>query len=264
MDVRTYEKIYSVLESSNIKSVSKDFCIGEGVLSIILNQKMIRSNKALYHRVAGEADTLLKQWEDGESFVSLSNATGLSPVLMSIILLKRSGMGRREIQKMLKNPNAVKDKRLGGELSEVVKRDFLFSPHAHSLQRDRAKTGEEVVRNWLLKRGTAFLTEKEIKKRGDLKTPDFLLEKPLKIDGMDIIWIDSKGLFGDEKEHRRLLKKQFLEYIELFGAGMAVYWYGFVDSIVEKESGVLIKDNTYFGVDNAQGIHNERHELTRE
>lgn len=252
MDIRTYEKIYSVLESSNIKSVSRDFCVSEGVLSSILSQKMVRSNKALYHRVAKEADAFLKRWEDGESFVFLSNETGLSPVLMSIILLKCRGMTRREIQKMLRNPDMVNDKRLGRELSEVVKKDRLFSPHAHSLQIERAKIGEEIIRNWLLEKDIDFLTEKELKKRGDLKTPDFLLENPLKIDDMDINWIDSKGLFGDEAEHRRLLKKQFLEYIELFGAGMVVYWYGFVDSIVEKESKTLIKDNTYFGVDNAR------------
>ncbi len=254
MDIQTYEKIYSVLESSNLKSVSKDFCVEEGVLSNILNQKMVRSNKALYHRVAKDADTLLKRWEGGESFVSLSRKTGFSPVLMSLILLKRRGMTRREIQKMLRNPDAVEDKRLRKELSAVVKKDFLFSPRAHSLQREKARIGEEVIRNWLLQGGSVFLTEKEIKKRGYLKTPDFLLNGPLKVDGMDINWVDSKGLFGDGVEHRRLLKKQLLKYIELFGTGMVVYWYGFVDSIAEIEPMMLIKDNTYFGVDNAKDV----------
>lgn len=254
MDAHTYKKIYSVLDSSNIKSVSRDFCIGEGVLSSILNQKMIRSNKALYHIVAKKADVLLERWEDGESFVSLSNETGLSPVLVAIILLKHSGITKKETKKMLRNPNTVEDKRLGRELSEVVENDNLFSPHAHSLQVERAKMGEDAIKNWLLRKGVIFLTEEEIKKRGDLKTPDFLLKSSLKIDGLEINWIDSKELFGDEEEHRRLLKKQFSEYIELFGPGLAVYWYGFVDSIVEKEPKVLIKDNAHFGVDNVQYI----------
>ncbi len=155
---------------------------------------------------------------------------------------------------MLSDPDLVEDERLKNELSVVVKEDFLFSPRAHSLQREKARIGEEVIRNRLIRRDVAFLVEEEIKKRGYSKTPDFLLDEPLKIGGLDIKWIDSKGLFGDAVEHRRLLKKQFVEYVELFGAGMAVYWYGFVDSIAEGESKILIKDNTYFGVDNARDI----------
>jgi hypothetical protein len=250
MDIPTYEKIYSVLESSNIKSVSKDFCVDETVLNCILNQKMVRGNKALYHKVVDGADALLERWEGGESFLSLSRETGLSPVLMTIILLKHRGTTHRGVQKMLRKPDNVDDKRLRRELSEVVENDRLFSPHAHTLQVRRAKWGEQLIENWLLEKGIDFLTEEKIKKHGNFKTPDFLLKKPLKIEGSVISWIDSKGLFGDEEEHRRLLKKQFLEYVEMFGGGMVVYWYGFVDSIAEDNSNILIKDNTYFGVDN--------------
>jgi hypothetical protein len=249
MDIHTYEKIYSALDSSNIKSISGDFDVDEDVLTCILNQKMVRSNKKLYHRVVNEADALLKRWVGGESFMSLSDEMGLSPVLMSIILLKQRGTTRKGVQQMLRNPDIVDDERLRKELSEVVENDNLFSPHAHSLQVRRARRGEELIENWLLEKDIDFLTENEIKKHGD-KTPDFLLKKPLNIDNTDISWIDSKGLFGDEEEHRRLLKKQFLEYIEFFGGGMVVYWCGFVDSIAEDNSSVLIKDNTYFGVDN--------------
>lgn len=251
MDARIYKKIYSMLEPSNIKRVSRDFSVDEWVLSNILNQKLQRSDKALYYKVVNDGGPLLERWENGESFVSLSKEMGFSTVLMALILLKHRGMGRREIQKMLKCPEGIKDRRLSRELSEVVKKDFIFSPNAHLLQREKARMGEEFIRDWLLGKDIDFLTEKEIKERGGTKTPDFLLENPLKIDGMGICWIDSKGLFGDESEHRRFLKKQFLEYIELFGAGMVVYWYGFVDSVIEKEQRVLVKDNTYFGIDNA-------------
>lgn len=252
MDARTYEKIYAVLETSNVSSVSRDFCVEEGVLLSILNQKMLRTNKALYHRVAKDADALLERWADGESFVSLSRETGLSPVLISAILLKRTGMTRKEIQKMLKNPDKAEDRRLRKELSGVVEEDVLFTPRAHSLQLKRAKECEEAIGTWLSGKGIEFLTEEKIKKYGK-KTPDFLLKSRLKIDDVDISWIESKALFGDEQEHRRLLKKQFLEYAEIFGPGMVVYWYGFVDSIAGW-SDVLIKDSAYFGGDNARDI----------
>lgn len=252
MDIHTYKKIYSQLDSSNIKSISADFGLNDDVLKCILNQKILRNNKALYHKVANDAEALLGRWRGGESFVSLSDETGLSPVLMSIILLKRTGMSRKGVRQMLRNPEGIEDERLRRELAQVVKKDNLFSPRAHSLQTERAMMCEGEIGGWLKERDIQFLTEEKIKKYAITKTPDFLLKSPLNIDSINISWIESKGLFGGPEEHRRYLKKQFSEYIKFFGAGMVVYWYGFVDPISEENSEVLVKDSTYFGVDNAK------------
>jgi hypothetical protein len=252
MDIHTHKKIYSQLDSSNIKSISADFGLTDDVLKCILNQKILRNNKALYHKVANDAEALLGRWRDGESFMSLSDETGLSPVLMSIILLKRTGISRKGVRQMLRNPEGIEDERLRRELGEVVNGDNLFSPRAHSLQTERAVMCEEEIGRWLKEKDIQFLTEEKIKKYAATKTPDFLLKSPLDIDSKRISWIESKGLFGDAEEHRRYLKKQFLEYIRFYGAGMVVYWYGFVDPISEENSEVLVKDSTYFGVDNAK------------
>lgn len=252
MDRSTYEKIYSLLDSSNIDSISADFGVGDGVLKCILNQKILRSNKALYHKVANNSGALLERWKGGESFVSISDDTGLSPVLVSIILLKCDGISRKGARKMIKNPKDIEDKRLRRELLEVVKKDNLFSPRAHSIQVDRARMCERTIKNWLEEKDVDFLTEEQIKEYVITKTPDFLLKSPLNIDSRDISWIESKGLFGDAEEHRRHLNKQFLEYVRFFGAGMVVYWYGFLDSIAEENSGILVKDSTYFGAENIE------------
>lgn len=252
MDPRIYKKIYSELDNSNIKSISTDFGVSEDVLTCILNQKMIRSNKALYYKVSNNADALLARWEEGESLVSLSDETGLSYVLMSMILLKRKGITRKAVRRMLKNPEEVSDERLKKELCEVIKNDNLFSPETHSLQVKRAKKCEGRIRSWLLERDIQFLTEEDIKKHTHTKTPDFLLKSPLDIDSTHINWIESKGLFGDTEEHRRFLDKQYLGYVRFFGPGLVIYWYGFVDSIAQENSEILIKDNTYFGADNVK------------
>lgn len=254
MDIHTYKEICDRLDGSNIKSISEDFEVSGDVLTCILNQKMLRNNKALYHKVANNSGALLERWEDGEPFVSLSDETGLSPVLISIILLKHRGMTRKAVQKMLKNPEAVEDERLGREIAEVVKKDNLFSPRAHSLQVERARTCEDRIGAWLKEKDIQFLTEEQIKKCITTKTPDFLLKRPLHIASTRISWIESKGLFGDTEEHNRYLKKQFLDYIKLFGSGIVVYWYGFVDTILEENQEILVKDCTYFGVDNATYI----------
>jgi hypothetical protein len=252
MDRSTYEKIYSLLDSSNIDSISADFGVGEGVLKCILNQKILRSNKALYHKVANNSEALLGRWKGGESFMSISNDTGLSPVLVSIILLKRDGVSRKGARKMIKNPGDIEDERLRKELLEVVEKDNLFSPRSHSIQVDRARMCEGAIKNWLKGKDVEFLTEEQIKKHVITKTPDFLLKSKLNIDSKDINWIESKGLFGDKEEHRHHSNKQFLEYVNLYGAGMVVYWYGFLDSIAEENSGILVKDSTYFGAEEVE------------
>jgi hypothetical protein len=252
MDTHTYQKIYSMLKNSNITAVSADFGVNEDVLMCILSQKMVRNNKALYHKVANNAGTLLERWNSGESFLSLSDEIGLSPVLMSIILLKYTGISQKKVRQMLKNPDISDDERLRKELSEVVKKDSLYSPYSHSMQVERAMMCEEAINNWLLDKDVEFITEDQLKKYGDSKTPDFLLKGPLNIDNIEVRWIESKGLFGDEEEHRRLLDKQFLEYVDFFGTGMVVYWYGFVDSLAEENPKVMVKDSTYFGADNVK------------
>ncbi len=252
MDRRTHEKIYSMLDSSNIDSISADFEVAEGVLKCILNQKILRGNKALYHKVANNSEALLGRWKGGESFMSISDDTGLSPVLVSIILLKRDGTSRKGARKMIKNPKDIEDERLKRELLEVVEHDNLFSPRAHATQVDRARKCEGAIKNWLEEKGIDFLTEEQIKKHVITKTPDFLLKSKLNIDSKDINWIESKGLFGDKEEHRRHLNKQYLDYVDLYGAGMAVYWYGFVDSLTEENPEVLVKDSTYFGAEEVE------------
>lgn len=252
MDEHTYNEIYSQLEGSTIKSISLDFGVNGDVLTCILNQKLVRTNKALYHKVSNRAEDLLERWISGESIVSLSDEIGFSPVLMSLILLKRHGISRRKVRQMLKNLEEVEDARLKNELSEVLKNDNLFTQHAHSLQVKRARMCEEEIGKWLKDRGIQFLDEEEIKKHTSTKTPDFLLKGSLKINSTKVTWIESKGLFGDAEEHRRFLDKQFLEYVKIYGAGVVVYWYGYVDSIVEENSEILIMDSTNFGVDDVK------------
>lgn len=86
------------------------------------------------------------------------------------------------------------------------------------------------------------------------KTPDFLLSEPIMIDGKKIFWIESKAMFGDEKEHKHYTKKQFSHYEQMSGHGLIVYWYGFLDTL--ESNGHIIKCHQFF-----KGFENEVNEL---
>ncbi|MBI5253558.1 MAG: TPD domain-containing protein [Euryarchaeota archaeon] len=243
MDEATYNLIYrSLNELSDIPELQKQFSIPENTLLAILTQKKVRKTKSIFHRI--DREEIKKRWDSGESILSISNSLDFSPVLTASMLLN---LTKREFRKMLEKPEEIKDERLRREIKEALENDFVYSPAAHRDQIAKAKIGEDVVRKWLLAKGIIFVAEKESRNK---KTPDFLLSEPIGLEGRKIYWIDSKAAFGDEIEHRRCIKKQFSHYLETFGSGMVVYWYGFVDSIAAIEPRIAVKDFKFFGAKN--------------
>ncbi len=79
------------------------------------------------------------------------------------------------------------------------------------------------------------------------KTPDFLLLKPMTWHGDEYNWIESKASFGDEYIHRKNHRGQVSEYVELYGQGILVYWYGYLD--VLKSRGYTIVDRHEMGLE---------------
>ena len=77
-----------------------------------------------------------------------------------------------------------------------------------------------------------YFTENELKDGTvEGKTPDFLLVEPLIWHGDKYNWIESKASFGEHYVHRKNHKGQISQYVELYGEGLLVYWYGYLDSL---------------------------------
>jgi hypothetical protein len=62
------------------------------------------------------------------------------------------------------------------------------------------------------------------------------------LNGWEINWIESKATFGDNVEIKKNIKKQLLPYLDLFGRGMVVYWFGFLDDF-EGPDDIIITDD---------------------
>ena len=78
------------------------------------------------------------------------------------------------------------------------------------------------------------------------KTPDFLLKKPITWHGDEYNWIESKASFGDEYIHRKNHRGQVSKYVELYGQGILVYWYGYLDTL--RTRGYTIIDRKEMGL----------------
>ena len=242
MDIETYNQIYTSLNSiEDVRFISSEYGEPVGVILTIFNQKIVSRVKRIHPCVNKKRRIHLKQWKAGKSILSIANNNHLPASLMASMILKEMG---HPAKKILKNPQQISDRRLRNEIVNALDTDCFFSPKAHRMHDIRGRTGELLLEKWLGIKKVRFLTEEDLKRKGASKTPDFLLENALEIDGNMISWIESKALFGSDKEHSSHHHRQLRHYQSRYGKGMVVYWYGFLDSIDNGRH--VVKDHSYF------------------
>ncbi|MEM3852241.1 MAG: C15orf41 family protein [Methanomassiliicoccales archaeon] len=234
------EIYYSLKHPEDIKREAAKRNLPEELMLVIYTQKTVRYATRDYYQIVEIAPALYRRWRRGESIVRLARRLNFPPVLLGLILSSHMGIGRKKFWRLMREPETIEDERLREEFRSIRKADILYSPEGAEVQKKRGINGEEKLAKWLTDHNITFRTEKEL--RGKFpKTPDFLLKESLPFNGMKIRWIDSKASFGDDIEIRRNHRKQFRQYVELFGDGMVVYWFGIIDDIKGDEH-ILISD----------------------
>ena len=156
---------------------------------------------------------------------------------------------KKKTKEIMKNTNLVKNnKRLKEELDEVIGRDELYTPRSHDKQSAEGNRKEDSIAKWLDGKNVEYFTENDLR-AGTVegKTPDFLLMKPIEWHGDEYNWIESKASFGDEYIHRKNHRGQVSDYVELYGQGILVYWYGYLDNL--KSRGYTIVDRRELGIE---------------
>ncbi|WP_242492537.1 C15orf41 family protein [Methanolobus psychrotolerans] len=242
MDIETYTHIYDSLGSvKDVKSVAKEFSQPVGTIHSILNQKTVTKVKRNFTRVKNNSARHFRQWQKGKSISEIARNNDIPETLMVSMILKEMGLPKKGF---IRNLDEYPEGRLKKEVMEAMESDFFFSPKAHDMHAEKGKLGESILAIWLTEKELTYRSEDDLRSEGFTKTPDFLLDEELDIDGVKVSWIESKALFGDEKEHDYYIKKQFREYEENYGIGMIVYWYGFIDTI--SFNGNIIKDYEFF------------------
>jgi len=200
-----------------------------GMLFTVLAQKKVDMVKYNFHSVAERLEELKDYWERYKKFPPWAR---LMPVMRVHLLLRALGYTKKAVAKAIRNPDTIQEEELRNVTWNAVLRDYVYSPIAVRHQFARGRLGERIIREWLEERGIEYEDEKALRSKYG-KTPDFLLSEPVKINGSELRWIESKALFGDPKTHRFYAKKQYNAYLELFGHGAVVYWFGHVTELSE-------------------------------
>lgn len=245
---REYEQILRKLNSpSDIEPVYREHGLARDALWHILSQKIIRQTLRNFHQVKARSKELKHRWETGMTMIDISRMCRLAPTLCASFILAEKGFTKKRFRDLVKNVPAIRDARIRKELAEALESDFVYSEKAHIEQKARGIAHEKKMEHWLTENHFTFWTEQD--RAGEEKTPDFLLKKTVMIEGKEIHWFESKAYFADGIEIKKSYNKQFKQYVELFGPGIVVYWWGLVEDAVlppEIKRHIIFVDGSFF------------------
>jgi hypothetical protein len=243
-------------EPSDIDAISKELSLDRELLTVIYTQRTVRETTKKFYKVQRNGARMVKSWQSGETLLDISRRYEFPPILTGLMIFQESGRSKKQFWSIVRNPEAIPDKDLRKQIEEICREDIIYSPEGTEKQHQRGLWGEKNLQDWLNEQGIGFRTENDL--RGEFpKTPDALLDKPIVVNGWKVNWIESKATFGDRVEVNKNTRKQLSPYVNLFGQGLVVYWFGFVDEIT-MEDGIFITDSSLTGL-NCRPVDGECH-----
>ncbi|KAM9067332.1 CDAN1-interacting nuclease 1 isoform 2-T2 [Sarcophilus harrisii] len=188
-------------------------------------QKHIKRTHAKHHTVEA-IETYYQRYlsgvvKDGTApvLLELANEVDYAPSLMARIILERFLQEQEEsppsksiINSMLRDPSQIPDGVLANQVYQCIVNDCCYGPLVGCIKHAIGHEHEVLLRDLLLERNLSFLDEDQLRAKGYDKTPDFILEVPVALEGHIIHWIESKASFGDECSHQAYLHDQFWSY----------------------------------------------------
>ncbi|XP_066488456.1 CDAN1-interacting nuclease 1 isoform X1 [Tiliqua scincoides] len=219
-------------------------------------QKQIKRTHARHHTPEA-TEVYYQRYLDGviknassPVLLELANEVDFAPSLMARIVLERflqeqdgSIPSKTLINSMLRDPSQIPDGVLASQVYQCTVNDYCYGPLVDCIKHAIGHEHEVLLQEMLLAKKIPFLAEDQLRAKGYDKTPDFILEVPVAVEGHTIHWIESKASFGDECSHQAYLQDQFWSYWNRFGPGLVIYWYGFIEELdCHRNRGILLKD----------------------
>lgn len=153
---------------------------------------------------------------------------------------------KKEITQLLRDPNKIYNLQLREVVQEAIRIDPHFSPSGNLLKQSYGEKQETLIEGWLKQNQLSFHNEMDLRRQGFPKTPDFVLLIPVafyfpKSQSYRVVnWIESKGMFGNENQHKKYSGEQFLSYHNRFGPGLVIYWGGFIEELELLDSSIYL------------------------
>jgi CDAN1-interacting nuclease 1 len=157
-----------------------------------------------------------------------------SPLGLSRILLneKYKSSDKSEISDMLRDPNLIPDSLMAANIGFCLYNDNQEGILTDAIRKCVGEEYELKLKQYARYAGLEFYDEGDLRRTGYDKTPDLKLAIPCLYKGKVIHWIESKALFGDLYVHQKYIRDQLTSYSNRFGAGLVIYWFGYLDQII--------------------------------
>ncbi|XP_032455474.1 protein C15orf41 homolog [Nasonia vitripennis] len=150
----------------------------------------------------------------------------------------------KSLNKFLKDTSLIKDRNLAYEVYMCVLYDDQYGPIKNAISDCVGIEYEMKLEECLKERNIPYSNEDHLRLKGYDKTPDCKLEVPIAVNGFVVNWIESKAQFGNKETHNIYIKEQFLSYWNRFGPGLVIYWFGYLDDIIQtKETRFIVMDH---------------------
>lgn len=222
-----------------VKDHFKDDLVSLDTVSIIYRQQYQRHIRRTshVHRRPANAKKYVRFYEEGRSIFEIAAYANFSPYLLARILLEHVlPCSKKDVSKFIKNLQLIRDERLRRNVTECVEMDEFCSPYCDRIRRTLGLEYEYILQQSIKNARIPFDSEDNLRQAGWSKTPDVKLQVPICVrHGNDrsytVNWIDSKAMFGDPHTHESENLKQLQGYLNRFGTGMVIYWFGFVKDL---------------------------------
>ncbi|RLN89620.1 hypothetical protein BBJ28_00014457 [Nothophytophthora sp. Chile5] len=210
-----------------------------------------------------------------ESICRIAQSVDFSPCMMARLLLEaKYGWSKTTISNMFQE--AMKDEAASGETTQMqlhsdepnrrglsereytrilteiracIAEDAYCSPLADRIRHNMGVEYEYLLLETLRNRRLVFESEDMLREKGLSKTPDVRLLLPIGVPDPKnggqlhvVHWIDSKAMFGDRHTHETENASQLQGYVNRYGPGMVIYWFGHVAQL-RSDSDVFITDS---------------------
>ena len=146
----------------------------------------------------------------------------------------------------MRDTTLLGDGRLAYEVWLATIEDHSYGPLAEAIKGSVGEEHEQKIKDILKVKEIPFCDEHVLRGQGYDKTPDIKLEIPLALEegGHIINWIESKALFGDPEAHAGYLRDQLWSYINRFGSGLVIYWFGYVAQLdLHRNAGIILRES---------------------
>ncbi|KAK9807801.1 hypothetical protein WJX72_009813 [[Myrmecia] bisecta] len=230
----------------HFRAISLRYSVPRETLFSIYSQDCQQRVKASSYRVQQSIATYCCRYQSGADILDLAAELDVAPcsLLRQLLLRLPWGLQRERITKVLRDPtclaNLVRPEageqaqlaagldRMQHDVVRCVEADQVCSPASDLIRHTMGVEYEVVLCRKLREVDIAFWSEDDLRDKGFHKTPDVKLQVPVAVRGRIINWIDSKATFGDERTHRHLIENQFDKYVNRYGPGAVIYWFGHV------------------------------------